>query len=768
MSLIEEDWSLREPQHQPDEAALLETLFCLANGTIGVRQALDHEAPDALPGAFHESVYDRSLAVRTTIVNLPTPVPVLPRFADEAIGSAPVFEQAERELSLRSGVLSTRAVIRGSHGRLRLLAQTLVHLQEPDLVLSWGTVTALDAAADVQLVHGFDWRFGNSYMGGHTPQIVTHHVVLGDVGSLPGGGIAVHGSTIGTGATVAAAARLRAEGAQEPRPVEERMRRLEALALKVRPGESVSFVRFCTIAGAAAGEGTLPSCSDRLRRLEASGVQSLLASHERAWAAHWELTDVRVSGDERAQWTLRFGAFHLRQAVDPQREGPAHIPARGLTSEYHSGHSFFNTEFFKLPYWTYTDPSVARRLLLFRHAGLAAARRHAAELDRAGARFPEEVDRDGEPAAPWLIRDLRSDEVAYEWSGREKQFLSAAVAWGVRCYMDATGDLDFLLSHGVDLLVEAARYGHSVLAWDDRLSAFRARSVMGGDEYHYHVDDNHLTNHLLSWSMRYAAQTLEQLAESHPERLQALGGESVLQEAAGWRRVAALTYFPPAAPDGTLQQHEGYFELPDRTISEFDGNGRPVLSPAERTAADLLQPMESRLVKEADVILLLALFPEAFDERTRRASYDFYGPRTVHESSLSAAPYGVLAARLGELDDALRFLALSGRYDLDFLPRGGYRNGLHLAAYAGSWQILVNGFAGFEVRAGRPSLRPRLPEGWSSVSFSLCWRGKRVRVRIEDGAAELWLEGERGEAAQVWLVNDEPRTVTARRGAPAL
>jgi kojibiose phosphorylase len=762
VSLIEEAWSLREPAHDPSAAGLAETLLCLANGSLGVRQALDHEASDASPGAFHEAVYDRALAVRTAIVNLPAPTPVLAGPAGAPLGALRL-ESASRSLSLREGVLASEVVMAAEDGRVRIDAKTLVHLEQPDLLLTWGTVTALEGGSAIRVAHGFDWRFGNSYMGGHTPEIVTHNVALSRTEYLDGGGIALEGETVGTGARLAAAARLTLGEPARASSLRERRRILEGLELEVPLGTPVPFTRFCVIVGSPPDGPPPPSPERRLEALAKLGAEELATSHRRAWAQHWKDADVVIEGDERAQSTLRFGSFHLRQAVDRRGTGPAHIPARGLTSEYHSGHTFFNTEFFKLPYWTYVDPSVARRLLLFRHAGLEAARRHAAEAGRAGARYPEETDRDGEPAAPWRIWDLRSGEVAYEWSGREKQFLSAAVAWGVRCYAEATDDVEFLASHGLEMLADVAQYAESLMEWDEGAGAFRVRSVMGGDEYHYHVDDNHLTNHLLAWSMRYAAESVESLAASHPAAVERACGSAALERAAEWRRRAELTYFPPPAANGALQQHEGYFDMPDQTVEALDPNGRPLLSARDRAAADLLEPLQSRLVKEADVILLLALFPEAFNERTRRASYELYAPRTVHESSLSAAPYGVVAAQLGELDDAHKFFLLSGRYDLDFLPRQGFRNGLHLAAYAGAWQVAVQGFAGFRCREGMPVLEPRLPEGWKRLSFALCWRGERVRVVVEGDDVELWFDRDGEGAAQEWLVNGERRRVTAGR-----
>lgn len=762
MRLQEEAWLLTEREHEPEYAGLAETLLSLANGSIGARQALDHEAPDSAPGVFHSSIYDRALGVRTAIVNLPSPIPISAAPADSLHGSA-VIESASRRLSLRDGVLSSTIVMASERSRIQIDAESLVHLDEPDLVLTFGSLTVLEGTTSIRISHGLDWRFGNSYLGGHTPEVVTHNVEISRVKQVEGGGFLVEGATVGTGATIAAATRLSIRSIARKQLVRERRRMLEFVDLDAPIGQPVPFVRTCLIAGSPPDGPPLKSLEGRLATLSASGVERLTASHRRAWRKHWDVADVVVTGDEHAQATLRFGAFHLRQAIDRRGSEPAHIPARGLTSEYHSGHSFFNTEFFKLPYWTYVDPSVARRLLLFRYAGLEAAKRHAANERKAGARYPEEADREGEPAAPWRIWSLRTGQVAYEWSGREKRFLSAAVVWGLRQYVEATHDRDFLATYGLEMITAAAEYAESVLEWDASTGANRARSVMGGDEYHYHVDDNHLTNHLLAWSLRYAAETIESLAHSHPGEVERTCGSRARERARTWRQCAEQIYFPPAAPDGALQQHDGYFDLPDQLVEAIGVNGRPLLSAEDRTLADRLEPFPTRLVKEADVMLMLALFPDEFDEQSRRASYDFYGPRTVHESSLSTAPYGIVAAQLGEIDDAYKFFLMSGRYDLDFEPRDRFRNGLHLAAYAGAWQIVVHGFAGFRCVDGTPTLNPRLPDGWQRLEFSLNWRGELVRVSITDNDTDIWLDERRSDDVQDWLVNGERRRVTTRR-----
>lgn len=120
----------------------------------------------------------------------------------------------------------------------------------------------------------------------------------------------------------------------------------------------------------------------------------------------------------------------------------------------------------------------------------------------------------------------------------------------------------------------------------------------------------------------------------------------------------------------------------------------------ERESAEKLQDFDSQLIKQADIILLMSMFPDDFLEVVKRAAFDYYEPRTVHESSLSYGPHAVVAAHLGKTQISADFIARASRYNLDFTPVDEYSNGLHLSAYAGAWQGLVEGLSGLDIGIG--------------------------------------------------------------------
>ncbi len=728
-------WELVQTEHAPERAAYYETLFALSNGYAGLRHTIDPEGCDSVPGFFLANVYDRAIAVRTEIVNLPNWLPIRWRFDSGPplfLDRARILE-FERRLDYRRGVVTVRLLVEDDLGRrTRLGWETLLHAQMRHLGLVRGTVTPLNWSGLVEATSFIDWRCGNSYLGGHSPFIQTHHINV-ERTEAAGERVLVVGTTVGTNVGVAVGTRTVVTDGGTTREERERGRLGVAYVVDAREGKPIGFAKLA----AFDEETAIPGSADRVIALLSDAasipVEDLVGRHEAVWRRRWTNACAQIDGDAKMDAAIRFGIFHLLQAAETGSQ-ITNIAARGLSSEYHSGHFFFNTEFFKLPYFAYSDPSVARGMIRHRVSALGAAERHAKETGFAGARYPEEIDRDGEPAPPWEIRDLRDGSVYYEWSGREKYFLSAAVAYGIAVYLDATADEAALDTATIDTIIESARFAASLFTpgQDQR---YVIRQVMGPDEYHYHVDNSYFTNWIMAWLLRFAADVVEERHDPR-EGVSTAPGSVPASELASWREIADHVYLPEAR-DGVLPEFEGYFDLVDQTIEERNRNARPVLNGADATRATRLEPFATQLVKEADIVLLLSLFPSAFENETARRCLEYYGARTMQESSLSAGPYALTAARLGEEAAALRYLNLAVGYDLDFEPREAYRNGLHLATYAAAWNVLVFGFLGVRSAGDSLSIEPRVPQAWSRLRVTVSWRGAVLDISATNSSIDV-------------------------------
>jgi len=741
--LSDEGWLLSQNTYEREHHSFYETIFALSNGYVGVRHTLEFESEYSVPGTFFANVYDNAVAVPTEIINAPNWMPLKLVIDGYPINLDQVtILDFERTLDMRKGVVHVAARIQDHHGRITQLEWiTLVHLKDYHLGLIWGNILPENYSETISVCSYLDYRFGNSYLGGYLPQIMTMHCMPVKVERDVQDGLFLEIRTIASNVHVAEATKLLVDGEVDRYVVYERERVGEIARIEANAGHKYNFSKYVTFYTSNESNQLEQDCKSALRSYIQQEHLVLAERHFQAWQAKWDLADILIEGDSKAQESLRFALFHLIQSAHPEKNG-TNIPARGLTSEYHSGHFFFNTELFKLNFFIHFDPDMARSLLLFRYNTLEAAKQHAVKEGYKGAKFPEEVDNMGQLVAPWKITDYFTRETFREWSGREVKHLSADVAYGIFRYFEATNDFEFMLDCGLEMLIETARFGVSLLEWDKEKQAFVIRSVMGLDEYHYHVDNHFYTNYMVKWNIAYALEMLDICETRNRERVQEIMKRTGFSstERKTWEKLLNLIYLTKKANGHLIEQHEGYFDLPDRVIEKFDENKRPVLSDKDAQQASLLQNFETRLVKQADVVMLLSMFRDQFSYDEKKQNFEFYERRTVHESSLSAAPHAIVACDIGKPDKAYTYFLQSARYNLDFIPKTDYRNGIHVASYAGAWQAVIHGFAGVRAMSNDVlHVNSCLPPHWNSVSFRLHWRKSLLSFTVEHESIQVEL-----------------------------
>jgi trehalose/maltose hydrolase-like predicted phosphorylase len=384
---------------------------------------------------------------------------------------------------------------------------------------------------------------------------------------------------------------------------------------------------------------------------------------------------------------------------------------------------------------------------MYRYHTLPAARAKAARLGYRGALYAWESANTGEETTPTHV--VGPDGLIIPiLSGAQEQHISADVAYAVWHYWQASDDTSFLLQAGAEIILETARFWASRASLE-RDGCFHIREVIGPDEYHDAVDDNAFTNVLAAWNLERGVEVARLLRERWPGTWEELSTRLELSdvEVDDWRRTASAMYTGLDASTGLFEQFAGYFNLEPIDLSAYEGRKVPmdvVLGP-QRTRG-------SQVVKQADVVMLLALLPERFDRRTCQANFSFYEPRCGHGSSLSRGMHALVAGRLGQTRVAERYFLDTAAIDLEDTTGTG-AGGVHMAALGALWQAAVFGFAGLSLREDGLALAPHLPEAWRVLSFRVRWRGRQVYLRLERATQLVTARLERGEPLSLHVGN---------------
>jgi alpha,alpha-trehalose phosphorylase len=447
------------------------------------------------------------------------------------------------------------------------------------------------------------------------------------------------------------------------------------------------------------------------------GMPKLLARQADDVGRFWARADVEIdTADERIQQVGRWNLYQLLQASE-RAQGHG-IGARGLTGRTYEGHYFWDTEIYVLPFLIYTQPRIARSILKFRYDMLDKARARAAELHQRGAAFP------------W--RTINGEEAsAYYAAGTAQYHINADISYAIRKYVEVSGDDDFLHRYGAEILVETARLWRDLGFFSERRDGrFCINGVTGPDEYTAQVDNNYFTNLMARENLQYAARTVRSLEARFPDVLKALRHRTGLrpEEVAEWEEAAARMYLPYDARLEVHPQDDGFL---DNKVWDFAN------TPEDRYPLLLhyhpLNLYRSQVIKQADTVLAMFLLGDQFTAEEKKRNFDYYDPITTHDSSLSVCVQSIVANEIGYRQKALDYFRFTAVMDISDIG-GNVKNGAHIAAIGGTWMALAYGFAGLRDHAGRISFRPRLPEEWKSLGFSLTIRGTRIRVEIDHGA----------------------------------
>jgi trehalose/maltose hydrolase-like predicted phosphorylase len=718
-------WQLYVSGYNPTLENNIETRSVVSNGFLGIRASLEQPAPETRPRTYIAGLFD----VPTTGVIMPVMVsgPNWLQFDLFVDDEQVLFDSGEtlahsRVLDMRHGALMHEWRWRSNQGKtLRIRTLRFASFVSRALAVHVSVIDVAQPATltiDLELTHNAN----NMQLARMEPNVSIWKTTHAErfMAMARAASVTLNG------------------GASQPESAGDAQR----WRVQAEPNQSVTLSRVIAVARGEREADVSESALGALRNAQHQTIAALFDAHRRAWESRWDASDVLISGDDQAQFATRFAIYHLLSTANPD-DPRVSISARALTGDDYRGHVFWDTEIFLLPFYIFTWPEAARALLLYRFHTLPAARAKAARLGYRGAFYAWESTDTGEESTPRGVIGPDGKEIVFKVATDELH-ISADIAYAIRQYWQATGDDAFLLDAGAEIIFETARFWSSAARLEDD-GRYHIRGVIGPDEYHEDVDDNAYTNVMAQWNIEFALKVAHLLQTQWPERWSTLQATLALdaEELASWSDVAArvVTGFDPQT--GVFEQFAGYYGLEEIDLAQYTWRTRPmdVVLGRERT-------QQSQVIKQADVLMLIALHWDRFPAEVRAANFDYYEPRTGHGSSLSPAMYAQVAARLGHVDLAARLFDQAIAIDLDD-TMGNVGGGIHIATLGGLWQAAVFGFGGMWLAEDGVHFDPHLPPDWDALRFRVQWRGCRAQIDIQREPHTLTATLERGDSMPI-------------------
>ena len=486
----------------------------------------------------------------------------------------------------------------------------------------------------------------------------------------------------------------------------------------VKAGEQVDIYKYAAVLSSLNHEPCeLEAKSEQaLDAIIAKGFDKMLQEQADAWASKWAESDITIEGDISAQQGIRFNIFQLNQTYTGEDER-LNIGPKGFTGEKYGGSTYWDTEAYCLPFYLSTaDEHVARNLLVYRYQHLEKAIENAAKLGF------------GSGAALYPMVTMNGEECHNEWEITfEEIHRNGAIAYAIFNYIRYTGEKGYLAEYGTEVLVGIARFWAQRVNWSADKKQFVMLGVTGPNEYENNVNNNWYTSTLACWCLDYAREAIAWLKESNSERANDLEAKLGLrvEELAFWEHISNNMYTPESQELGIFLQQDGYLDKEQVMAKDIPAEEYPI---HKHWSWDRI--LRSCFIKQPDVLLGMFFFEERYSLEQLERNFDFYEPRTVHESSLSPCIHNILACQLGRQDKAYQLYLRTSRLDLDNYNHDT-EDGCHTTSMAGTWMSIVYGFGGMRVKHDQLHFNPLIPEQWKSFAFNIRFRGSVISVHVD-------------------------------------
>lgn len=736
------DWIVAERGFEPEHLGKCESIMCQGNGYLCLRNATDEFNPREQRDLFVAGTFNKF--DDNEVTELPNAADVS-RLEIKLDGQrfsllTGTVEDYDRTLDLKTGETVRKVVWKAPNGRrYELCFRRFVSMERLHVIGQKLCVRPLDGEALLDIAGGIDGRMTNSG---------SQHFSEGDKRLFKGRHMQYSQTTgqskIDFVFNTTFSFAMDGEAREEPGfIVIDRRMIAQEYQITIPAGSTLCVEKLSSVYTSRDRDSEGLSYDElhdkALAGHEAAcelGYDELFSESAAAWARKvWDNIPVTIDAEnEFDQLAMRFAQYHLH-VMTPAHDNRMNIGAKGLSGEGYKGHTFWDTEMFILPYFIYSAPEIAKSLEEYRFLSLPGAHKKAGGNGYEGAQFPWEsawID-DGEVTPVWGAADIVTGLPTKIWSGFIEQHITADVAYGAWEYYMVTGDEDFMERCGYELILDTAKF------WASRLEEgedgkLHINDVVGPDEYKEHVDDNAFTNHMAAWNIRKALEYCGLLRSEKPALYKALDeklGLAALEPV--WEDKLSRLYLPQPREDLVIPQDRTYLTLKDIDLTKYkkQENVGSIYRDYNQEQITHIQ-----VSKQADILIMFLLLEDQFSAEVKAANWNYYEPRTLHDSSLSLSTHCILALDMGNREMAYELFQKAAAIDVGPNMKTSDA-GIHAASLAGVWQSVVFGFGGVRMLDGKLRMNPSLPESWRGLDFFIHWQGQKLHVSLSHERAEL-------------------------------
>jgi len=763
------NWTLAYDNYEPEEEGLREAMTSTGNGYFCTRGTAHWSDADEVhyPGTYVHGGFNRETTIMAgrpvlneDLVNLPNWLVLKLRIEED--GEPVDLDNVEllsyrHEFDIRHATVIGNLRFRDKEGReTSLESRRFVSMADMHQAgIEW-KITAENWSGKVEIITALDGRVTNRGVARYK-ELEGRHLDPVSPRTFGPEVIALVERTRQSRIYVAEAARTRVYGEQGILAVERSLYQMQdyihqVVSLEVEektPVRVEKMVAFYTSRDHAINE-PLANAGKAVARY--GTFDEAFDEHARAWDKLWDACDMQIPGDDRVQLLVRLHISHILQVCSPHTADlDAGAPARGLNGEAYRGHIFWD-EIYIYPFLNFRLPQITRGLLVYRYRRLDEARAAARKAGYRGAMYPWQSGSDGQEETQQVHLNPNSGNWDPDLSHRQRH-VGAAIFYNIWHYYQVTGDMEFLLDCGAEVMLEIARFWSSIAHYNEERDRYEIHGVMGPDEFHEKYPDsndeglrnNAYTNVMVAWMCESAQEILNMLPERRREQLRAKIGLSD-DEVELWGEMSHKMFVPlheDEEGNSVISQFEGYENLEELDWEAYREKYDNIQRLDRILKADGDDPDRYKLAKQADTLMLFFLFPEEDLKRlfeklgyeytpdTARHNIDYYAKRTSHGSTLSFVVHAAIMADIDPESSWKRYM-VALESDVGDVQGGTTREAIHLGVMAGTLDLLQRGYMGSEIRDGVLYFAPKLTDKLDGLSFPMRFRDTPMDVTLKD------------------------------------